>query len=229
MDLSLIIASVLGGGTGIFSAFKAYSNVEEGHKSVRTTWGKAVRDKKTGLPKIYEPGGKWMWPFAQKMNNLRMSGNIVTLENLSITLKNNLTYNFDAFITYDVKDDPQSIFNILFILENRDVFVENQFKKMIQKVLHRSEELDVKAASSRIKKEMSLVLDESGWIVTDCDIMLFTETSVSQFLRGVDYRIQKAIEFKDQLPNNLLCSALGVNAVVNVQDDFSIEEQTPEE
>lgn len=219
MDLSLIVASIIGGGFSIFSGIQAFSTVHEAEKGIKTTLGKAQRDKKTGKPIIYEPGGKWMWPFFQKVETLRMRGNIVNHVNLSITLKNNLTYKFNAFITYDVKDDPDCIYHILFNLEERDLFVENQFMKAIQKVLHRSEELDVKSASARLKKEMVPVMEENGWIVLDCDIMLFTETPVSQFLRGVDYRIQKALEYKDLLPNNLLCAALGVNAVVTVEDE----------
>ena len=218
MDLTLILASIIGGGGAIFSGFKAFSSIPEGYKGVKTTWGKASRNEDTGEIIVWEPGGKWIWPWRQEVESLRMEGNFVEHRDLSITLKNNLTYKFHAFVTYDVKDDPASIEHILFKMENRDLFVENQFMKIIHKVLHKSEELDVKNQSNRLRREMSVIMEENGWIVTDCDIMLFTETPVSQFLRGVDYRIQKAIEYKDQLPQALLCSALGVNSVVTVDD-----------
>lgn len=219
MDWIGIASVVAGTGFAGFSGFKAFSSVPEAHKGIRTTLGKAVRDKKTGKAKIFDPGGKWMWPFVQSMNNLRMRGNILHYENLTITLKNNLTYSFDAFITYDVIDDPEWIEHILFKLENPDLFVGNHFLKTIQRVLHKSEELDVKNASTRLRKEISPILESNGFVVQDCEIMLFTETSVSQFLRGVDYRIQKALEYKDQIDTNVLCAALGVNAVVTINNE----------
>lgn len=218
-SLLYILASVVGGGGAIFSGFKAFSTVTEAERGVKTTFGKAKRDKKTGKIKMYGPGGKWMFPFVQKMPTLRMKGNILHYENLMITLKEKLTYKFNAFITYDVKDDPDAVEHIMFNLEDRDLFVGNHFLKTIQKILHKSEELDLKNASSRLKKEMTSILDANGWEVRDCEIMMFAETSVSQFLRGVDYRISKALEYKDQLSSNILCAALGVNAVVTIDEE----------
>lgn len=217
------IASVaVGSGVIGFSGFKAFSSVPEAYRGIKTTLGKAVRDKETGEAIIFQPGGKWMWPYFQTMNTLRIQGNILHYENLTITLKNNLTYSFDAFITYDVIDEPKWIEHILFKNESPDLFVGNHFLKTIQKILHKSEELDVKNASARLKKELSPILEESGFIVQDCEIMLFTETAVSQFLRGVDYRIQKALEYKDQIDGNVLCAALGVNAVVTINNDNQV-------
>lgn len=231
MDWVYILGSLATAGGAIFSGFKAFSTIKEAEKGVRTTWGKAQRNKVTGEVVVHDPGGKWMWPFAQKMDTLRTKGNFVSYDNLSITLKNNLTYKFNAFITYDVIEEPHWIEHILYKLEDRDLFVGNHFMRAIQNVLHRSEELDVKNASARLKKAMEPILSANGWVVQDCEIMMFTETPVSQFLRGVDYRIQKAIEYKDILPVSLLCSALGVNSVVTVEEEekeFTItNEETP--
>ena len=228
-NLLYILASIVGTGGALFSGFKAFSSITENERGVRTFLGKAKRDKETGKVVVYQPGGKWMLPFLHQMVKLRIKGNLITYENLTITLKNNLTYKFNAFITYDVKDDPDAIEHILFNEEDRDHFVGNHFLKSIQKVLHKTEELDLKTASARLMKEVSPRLEEKGWTVTDCDIMLFAETAVSQFLRGVDYRIQKALEYQDQLSPKLLCAALGVSAVVTVDDEdkefkFSSEE-----
>ena len=230
MDLSLIIASVLSGGTAIFSGFKAFSSVQEAHKSIRTRFGKAKRYKKgpnKGEVIIYGPGGTWMFPFVDKMNPVRMKGNITNYKDLSITLKNNLTYKFEAFITYDVIDETDWIYHVAFNLENFESTIGNQFLTAIQKILYKSEELDIKNAAARLKKEISPVAEENGFLIKDCEIMLFTETPTSQFLRGVDYRLAKAVEYQHILPSNILCAALGVNAVVTVDqwDDLTSDEE----
>jgi regulator of protease activity HflC (stomatin/prohibitin superfamily) len=217
MDWTLILATIAGSSGAILSGLKAYSTVKEGERGVLLTFGKAQRDE-YGDVVVYEPGGRWIWPWAQKMDTLRVQKNIISYEGLTITLKNNLTYKFNAMLVYDVIEEPKWIEHILYKMEDRDSYVGVYFMQAIQKVLHRSEELDIKNASNRLKKELSIILEANGWRIEDIDVTLFTETPISQFLRGTDYRISKALEYKDQLPDNVLCAALGVNAVVTVEE-----------
>jgi regulator of protease activity HflC (stomatin/prohibitin superfamily) len=228
MDWSLILASILGGGLTIFSGFKAYSSIKEGEVGVKLNWGKAARDEH-GEIILHYPGVRWLIPYKQKMETLRIKKNIITLTDLTITLKNNLTYKFEAFLFYDTICNPKNVENILFYMEDRDIYVENNFKKAIQKVLHKSEELDIKNASSRLKRELEPILIANGWTIDDVDIVLFAETPTSQLLRGIDYRIEKALEYQDQLNPQILSAALGANAFIPIESHDSEVEIIEEE
>lgn len=224
MDWSLILASILGGGATIFSGIRAFSAVHEGWVGVKLAWGKAERNKETGEINLYGPGVKWLIPFKEKMQTVQIKKNMIHLDDLTITLKNNLTYKFEAAIIYDVINEPKHIENIMFLMESPDLFVELCFKKAIQKVLHKSEELDINKASSNLMKELKPVLLENGWIIRDVDIMLFAETVASQVLRGVDYRIEKALEYQDQLSPQLLAAAMGVSAMIPIEPEDNLLE-----
>lgn len=228
MDWTTVILGTAGTFVTVFSGIKAFTFVNEAEIGVKTRYGRAIRDKETNEIILIKPGGRWLLPFAEKIEKLRVSGNIVNLKNMTITLKNNLTYSFSGYVMYDVVVTPEVIEKILFRQENRDIVVENLFQKAIQKELHRSDELDVQASSIKIRRALTSAMEELGWIVTDCAIVMFTETPTSQFLRGVDYRIQKALEYKDELPENILCAALGVNAVVTIEEKQNEQQELEE-
>ena len=225
----LTIASIFGGAKSLSST------IREGEKGVKTTFGKASRTK-DGKVKVLGPKKiPFVIPFVQKFEKTHIKSNTQHLPDMRITLKNTLSYTFDASVEYDILDDPDHLENVLFVLEDHLEFVTLNFKIAIQTVLYQYDSAPekMKSVGADIKKELTTLLGDHGFKVIRCGIINLSETATSQGSRSVDYRIQAAQNHLgvDKLPDCVLMAALGSTPVVGMNDcknDNEIYEHTEE-
>lgn len=228
MDLGLDWwAYLLAAGGGLWSGIKSVSFVAEGERGVLLTFGKARREA-DGKIRVFGPGFRPLIPFAQRIVKTHMQKNTLWFENLQVTLGNGLSYTFDAYISYHIKDDPQWIEHVLFTLEDAVEFVGVKFRTIIQESLWGASPDEVPVIADKLQKAVERQLRSDGIKIDECGISSFAETSVSQMFRGIDYRIGKAIEYQDALPSCVLAAALGATATVSSSDcaPVTFEEHT---
>jgi len=209
MDWAYILASA----GGIFSGFKAVTFVREGERGILLTFGKAKRSK-DGKVKLWGPGFRPMIPFVQRVEKIHMQKNTLNFPNFTVTLKNNLSYIFSGYIVYHIMDTPDWVEHALFRLEDVDAFVTVNFEQAVQKVMWKMDELELDGVDDKLLTQVNRILKKNGIEAEQCGVTGLTETPVSQSFRGVDYRIQKALEFKDQLSECILAAAIGATPTV---------------
>ncbi len=208
---------------GIFGGAKSLSStIKEGEKGVKTTFGKASRTKDGKVKVIGPQKVPILLPFVQKFVKTHIKSNTQHLPDMRITLKNGLSYTFDASIEYDILDDPDHMENVLFVLEDHLEFITLNFKIAIQGVLYKYDETPekMKVVGADIKKELIALLGDNGFKVKTCGILNLSETPTSQGSRSVDYRIQAALDHLGvkKLPECVLMAALGSTPVVGMND-----------
>lgn len=213
---------ILGSIGGIFSGAKAISIVSEGERGILLTLGKASRTS-TGEVKVYGPSNfRLIIPFVQRIKKTHIRKNTMEITNLTVTFGDNISYHFNAFILYHVVNTPKDIEKVLIDLEDPKEFVSLNFSKAVQEAMYKYNDpyspTFFEKVSKKIKEKVEKVLMDNGFEIEDCGISSFVETPVSQALRGVDYRIAKAIEFAGQLPNNILAAAIGATPIINAGD-----------
>lgn len=239
-DIAYILGS-LGAVGGIFKSLS--STIQEGELGCKTTFGKASRHKKgplKGKIKVMSPTKMpFVIPFAQKLNRIHIEDNTTHLPNMRITLKNSLSYTFDASVSFDVLTEPEQIESILFKIEDWDEFLVLRFKEAIQNVLYGYDETPdaMREVGKDIKKELTKLIKEhcdtnkrpNPFKITNCGILNLSETATSQASRSVDYRIAAAMAHLgvDKLPDCVLAAALGATPVVS-PSDCALEELPPE-
>lgn len=225
-----LTTGLLSGG-GIFSAIKSVNNViNEGERGILLTMGKAARHKKgtlKGKVKVYSPASfRVIIPFLQKFKKIHIKKNTHTIENLTVTFDDNLSYNFNASLFYHIPDDPDAIESVLTTVGEIEEFIALTFGIVVQDVMYRQTSADkvnlMTSLADKIKRKVEIELKEHGFVVDKCGIYNFVETSVSQSLRGVDYRIQKALEHKGEMPNIVLAAAIGATPTVTACDDPAV-------
>lgn len=219
MDWTYVLASL----AGIFGGAKSLSStIKEGEKGVKTTFGKAARTKDGKVKVLGSQKIPILLPFVQKFVKTHIKSNTQHLPGMGITLKNGLSYTFDASLEYDVLDDPDHMENVLFTLEDHLEFITLNFKIAIQTILYKYDETPekMKMVGADIKKELTTLLGDNGFKVKTCGILNLTETPTSQGSRSVDYRIQAAQDHLgvDRLPECVLMAALGSTPVVGMND-----------
>lgn len=229
MDLNFDWAYLLAAAGGIWSGVKSVSFVAEGERGILLTFGKARRQP-DGTVRVFGPGFRPIIPFAQRIAKTHMQKNTLWFENLQVTLGNNLSYTFDAYVSYHIIDEPQWIEHVLFTLEDSVEFVGVKFRTIVQESLWNANPDDVMDIANKLKREVGKRLRTDGIQVDECGISSFAETLVSQTFRGIDYRIEKALEFQGQLPTAVLSAALGAMSTVSSSDCPPVEPaQTLEE
>lgn len=219
---------------GIFGGAKSLSQtILEGEKGVKTTFGKAHRGKDGKVIVVGPKKVPILIPFIQKFVKTHIKGNTQHLPDMRITLKNSLSYSFDAALEYDILDDPDHLENILFTLEDHLEFITLNFKQAIQTVLYKYDDTpaQMKEVGLKIKKELTVLLGDNGYNVKSCGILNLSETPTSQGSRSVDYRIQAAKDHLgvDKLPECVLMAALGSTPVVGMSDCAPVEYEDVEE
>ena len=219
MDWGYILASV----AGVMGGAKALSaTIREGEKGVKVTFGKASRTK-DGKVKVLGPKKiPFLIPFVLRFEKTHIKSNTQHLPDMRITLKNTLSYTFDASVDYDILDDPDHLENVLFVLEDHLEFVVLNFKIAIQTVLYQYDSAPekMKTVGADIKKELTALLGDNGFKVNRCGIINLSETPTSQGSRSVDYRIEAAQNHLgvEKLPECVLMAALGSTPVVGMDD-----------
>lgn len=224
MDWMYLIASA----GGIFGGVKSLSStVREGEKGIKTTFGKASRTR-DGKVKVVGPQKvPILIPFVQKFVKTHIKDNTQHLPDMRITLKNTLSYTYDAFLTWDILDDPDHLEHVLFILEDHLEFITLNFKLAVQTVLYQYDDTPdkMKIVGNDIKRELTKLLGDNGFVIKTCGIINLSETATSQGSRSVDYRIQAAQNHLgvERLPECVLMAALGSTPVVGMSDCTPIE------
>ncbi len=224
----LSIGGTLGG------VWKSLSNtIQEGDLGVRLTFGKAGRDKDGKIIVLSPTRLPWVMPLVQRLDTIHIKNNTTNLPDMRITLKNKLSYTFDAFMDYDIDTAPDSIENILFKLEDWEEFITLNFKVAIQNSLYQYEATPEKmrTVGNDIKKELVKLVAGNGFIVNSCGITNLSETPTSQATRSVDYRITAAMDHLGvkTLPDCVLAAALGATPVVSPSDCLNTIEEYDEE
>ncbi len=193
----------------IAAMLSSFRYVREGEIGCVTTLGKASRDK-NGKIKLIGPGFRLIFPFIQSINRAHIRKNSDVFSDLQITLKNGLSYKFNAYIIYHVDVTPDSIESVLFILEDYREFASVIFEKTIQSVIQSAETIETDAFSNKIKELCREELMENGIIIDDCGLTSFTATSSSQNLIGINYKLQVASESNllEQFPS-IVAAAIG--------------------
>lgn len=199
-------------GLGALATFLSiFRWVKEGEVGVMTTFGKAKRDSNKKVV-LVKPGFVFIFPVVQGINKLHVKKNSDSYSGLSVTLKNGLSYNFNAYVVYWVKPDPDSIENVLFVVEDYKQFVALLFEKCIQEVLQGVERLDAVELSSGISDKLRPLLDNEGIHLESCGLISFAATEASQHFLGINYKLELAKESK--LPENIVAAAIGATPVV---------------
>lgn len=210
---------------GIWSGVKTISFVGEGELGVLLTFGKAKRDQ-DGQVRVWGPGFRPLIPFVQKIAKIHIQKNTLWFENMQVTMGDNLTYTFDAYISYHISTEPQWIEHVLFTLEDSQEFVGVVFRTTIQDLLWKNKESDMQAIAKKLLANVSKKLSDDGIIVDACGISSFAETSVSQTFRGIDYRILKAKENLGVLPECVLAAAIGAMPTVSTTECSPVTVET---
>lgn len=212
------LAYMVAAAGGIWSGIKTVSFVSEGELGVLLTFGKAARDKETGEVRILKPGFRALIPFAQRIVKIHIQKNTLWFENLMVTMGNNLTYTFDAYISYHIDHSPAKIEHVLFTLEDVVEFVGVTYRTEIQSLLWKHGDADMQTIAKKIKVNISKKLEADGILVDDCGISSFAETPVSQGLRGIDYKMDKIREHIGKMPDCVLVAAIGAMPTVGTSD-----------
>lgn len=214
---------ILSGVGAIASSLFGFSFVREGEIGCVTTFGKASR--KNNKIKLIDSGFKFVIPFIQKINKIHIRKNTSRFENLQITLKNGVSYQFDSYIVYHVKNDPDSIENILFGLEDYNEFVNVIFDKYTQQVLQKIEVLNPEYINTTLNQLMKNALNSEGIILDECGLVNFTGTKESQALLGIQYKLQIAEKF-GKPSQNVLAAILGATPVINIEEKEQKNDQS---
>ena len=234
MDFGYIIATV----AATFGSVKALgSPVHEGEKGIKLTFGYAPRVKKgekKGEIKVMGPKRfPIIVPFAQRVVKAHIKSNTNHLPDMRITLKNTLSYTFDAFVEYDILDDPNNLEYVLLTLEDWQEFITLNFKLAVQTSLYQYEATPekMKVIGGDIKKELTKLItpkgedDTKGFVIRNCGIINLSETATSQASRSVDYRISAAMEHlgTEKLSDCVLSACLGAMPTIGPADCMKLE------
>lgn len=191
-----------------------------------TTFGKAKRNS-DGTVKLVHQGFKFIIPFVQTLDKVHTQKNSSLYNGLGVTLKNGISYSFNAFIVYHIKPTAFAIENVLFKLEDYEQYVSLMYEKVIQDVLQEVDTLDSKKFNKEIKDLLTPLLDKEGIELDDCGLVSFTATEVSQQLLGINYKLQLAST--STLPNNILAAAIGATPTVSVEKSIEVPVKETEE
>ena len=207
------IAGVIG---FISAVFKSIVIVQEGELGTKTTFGALDRHKNGDL-KLLKPGFNFVMPFVQQVKKVHLKTNTYEIKDLSVTLKNKLSYNFKGFITLHIIAETKPIENILYTIENYVELITVSFEKEIQKILNKSEIIDTDTINKELFDSIYSILIKEGIEVTDCGLVNFTLTPQSEAMLALNYKID-IVKSNNDLNDNILCSLLGAISTVQVQD-----------
>lgn len=199
-------------GTSGLAISKSGYFVKTGEIGCVTTFGTVKRDK-NGKVKLIGSGFKFVIPFAQTILKVHTRKNTDSFENLFITLKNGISYKFNAYIVYHIMPNPDAIENVLFTLDNFKEFVQITFEKAIQQSLEGLSEINNTAINERLTNLIKPVLEKQGIDVDDCGLISFTATEQSQQLLGLKYKISIA-ENEANLDSGIMAAILGATPTV---------------
>jgi len=199
-------------GSAIAALFKAGYFVKTGEVGAITTFG-AVSRTKNGEIKLLGPGFKMVIPFAQTIVKVHTRKRTENFSNWSITLKNGLSYTFDAYMVYHVKSDANSIENVLFSLENYQEYILTVFERAVQSSLQDLERIDNKEINEKLVASLKPILEREGVELDDCGLVSFTATEQSQQLLSINFKLD--IAEKSTLDKGVLSAILGAIPTVN--------------
>ena len=148
-------------------SFAAYNQIiDDTGLVVGNIWNREGKKVKVLGPKKIP----FVIPFVQKFEKTHIKSNTQHLPDMRITLKNTLSYTFDASVEYDILDDPDHLENVLFVLEDHLEFVTLNFKIAIQTVLYQYDSAPekMKSVGADIKKELTTLLGDHGFKVIRC-------------------------------------------------------------
>jgi hypothetical protein len=197
-------------GSGVAVAKSGYF-VKTGEVGAITTFG-SVKRGNNGKIILLNAGFKLVIPFAQSILKVHTRKNTDNFSGLFITLKNGISYKFNAYVVYHVIDEPDAIENVLFTLDDYKEFVQITFEKAIQQSLEGLTEINNTKINEKLTTLIKPVLRKQGIDVDDCGLISFTATEQSQHLLGLQYKINVAKEAI--LDNGIMAAILGATPTV---------------
>jgi hypothetical protein len=147
---------------------------------------------------------------------------------LTTTVKNGLSYTFNAFIIYHVKKDAKSVENVIFLIENYKEYVSLIFEKAIQDILQNVEVLDVEQLNVKIKTLIAPLLDVQGVELDDCGLISFAATETSQQLLGINYKLEIA-KANPTVDTNIIAAAIGATPTISTNRTNIVNQTKTEE
>lgn len=214
MDIGIISTVV----SGLSASAFAFNFVKEGEIGCITTFGKAHRNSKGDL-KLIKSGFKIIVPFVQKIHKVHIKKNTSSYKDLKITLKNGLSYNFDAYIVYHTILNSKSVENIIFGLENYQEYVSLIFERVIQDVLQNVEEVEFEKINKKMMDKVKPLLQKEGFQVDECGLLSFSATENSQSLLGINYKLK--IAGNSKIDKGIIATAIGATPTVDVNKNYN--------
>ena len=208
-------------GSAILGLFKGFALVKEGQLGSMTTFGKARRGTDAKI-KVIKPGFVVMIPFVNSIQRAHVRMDSLELNNLNVTLKNGLSYQYSAFVAYHVSNEPNDLEKFLYKVENPQELISQKLSSEIRELL--TQEDDSKNATGKeINEKLSKILkeyliDKIGVIFDSCGLTSITESTTAQQVSVTVAKIAYAKTiFKEEkdIPETVMAACFGSTPVTS--------------
>ncbi len=206
----------------VLSAFTGLSFVREGEIGSITRFGKAKRDKQ-GKIKLIQPGFKWMIPLVHSMHKVHLRKDSLVLEDLTVTLQNDLSYHYSAFVSYHVSKEPNHVEIFLYGVENPHELVEQAFSSALSELLagkNSAEDINKEAISTALEAKLKVsFLKDFGVEFDECGLTSFTESHEAQQVNVAKAKIKIAETHygsKEKIPEVVMAVCFGALPTMSV-------------
>ena len=221
MDLGPILEILLTGGSALVTLGNSFTLVKEGELGSLTSFGKAARGR-DGKIKVIKPGFKLLVPFKDKIRRAHIRMDTVSLHNLTVTLKNGLSYHYSAFVSYHVSEKPEDLEKYLYQVEDAKALIESKLSSEVRELLAANvstEEITLDKISADLQNKLTdYLIQKIGVILDACGLTSFTESSQAQLVNVSKAKMELAQAHygKEQaIPDAVVAACLGAMPVVS--------------
>jgi regulator of protease activity HflC (stomatin/prohibitin superfamily) len=208
MSATGIIGTMIGATSVVVTGLKTHDHVPDGSYGIKYRMGKPIIDKKTGQPKIIEPGWVWLMPFVTRLKHKHVVRNPTNTQTVEAMLKNGHCYVVAANLVYAINRDwvyhaisRSGDYHLEIIAE-----IESQLLIYLAQ-LDQIEPPDVIAAGVRAQLEDRLML--IGAEVVEFRLIQCAPTPVTQAALATRVRAEVLEDLRGRLPDTLLAAAAG--------------------
>lgn len=110
MEQLIAILSILGGMGATLA--KTFKYVHEGELGIKLRFGKALRIKKTGEPRIIAPGFVMLFPFAETLRTHHVRQQTIRFIDQDVMINGGLSFKVAASLIFKVKNIYRALFEI---------------------------------------------------------------------------------------------------------------------
>ena len=221
MDLGPVWELVIAGSSILITAFNSIAFVKEGELGSLTAFGKAVRTRDKKI-KVIKPGFRLLVPFKDKIRRAHIRMDTVSLHNLTVTLKNGLSYNYSAFVSYHVSDRPDDLEKYLYQVEDAKALIESKLSSEVRELLAvnvSTEEITLDKISADLQKKLTEYLIQKIGVTLDaCGLTSFTESAQAQLVNVSKAKLDLAKAYYGEngtVPEAVVAACLGAMPVVS--------------